>query len=101
MEYFKGLDVSVERHRYASSVRTIVSAGNLSRHSPGRPDSGAEELGLRPGADQPGSGAAVAWLDGGLAEAGLPAICIETRHAKAFLKAQGNKTDRNDARGMA
>lgn len=37
----------------------------------------------------------------GLAESGLPAICIETRHAKAFLKAQVNKTDRNDARGIA
>ena len=31
----------------------------------------------------------------------MPAICIETRHAKAFLKAQVNKTDRNDARGIA
>ena len=28
-------------------------------------------------------------------------ICIETRHTKAFLKAQVNKTDRNDARGIA
>lgn len=28
-------------------------------------------------------------------------ICIETRHAKAFLKAQVSKTDRNDARGIA
>jgi transposase len=36
-----------------------------------------------------------------LAEAGLPAICIETRHTKAFLKARVNKTDRNDARGIA
>jgi transposase len=26
------------------------------------------------------------WLYSGLVEAGLPAICIETRHAKAFLK---------------
>jgi hypothetical protein len=32
-------------------------------------------------------------LFSGLAGAGLPAICIETRHAKAFLKAQVNKTD--------
>ena len=36
-----------------------------------------------------------------MVEAGLPAICIETRHAKAFLKAQVNKSDRNDARGIA
>ena len=40
-------------------------------------------------------------LFSGLAEAGVPAICIETRHAKAFLKAQVNKSDRNDARGIA
>lgn len=41
------------------------------------------------------------WLFEGLARAGLPVICIETRHVKAFLKAQPNKTDRNDARGIA
>jgi transposase len=41
------------------------------------------------------------WLFSGLAEAGVPAICIETRPAKAFLKAQVNKSDRNDARGIA
>jgi transposase len=41
------------------------------------------------------------WLFSGLAEAGLPVICIETRHTKAFLKAQVNKSDRNDARGIA
>jgi transposase len=37
----------------------------------------------------------------GLADVGLPIVCIETRHTKAFLKAQVNKTDRNDARGIA
>jgi transposase len=37
----------------------------------------------------------------GATEAGLPAICIETRHTKAVLKAQVNKSDRNDARGIA
>jgi transposase len=36
-----------------------------------------------------------------LAEADLPAICVETRHMRALLKAQINKTDRNDARGIA
>lgn len=41
------------------------------------------------------------WLFEGLARTGLLVICIETRHAKAFLKAQVNKTDRNDARGIA
>jgi transposase len=32
---------------------------------------------------------------------GLPVVCIETRHTKAFLKTQVNKSDRNDARGIA
>jgi transposase len=41
------------------------------------------------------------WLFSGLAEAGLPVICVETRHMRAVLQAQINKTDRNDARGMA
>jgi len=41
------------------------------------------------------------WLFSALAEAGLPVICVETRHMRAALKAQINKTDRNDARGMA
>jgi hypothetical protein len=28
-------------------------------------------------------------------------VCVETRHMQAVLKAQINKTDRNDARGIA
>jgi transposase len=41
------------------------------------------------------------WLFGALADASLPVICVETRHMRAVLKAQINKTDRNDARGIA
>jgi Transposase len=41
------------------------------------------------------------WLFGALAEAELPVVCVETRHMQAVLKAQINKTDRNDARGIA
>jgi transposase len=41
------------------------------------------------------------WLFSALAEAGLPVICVETRHMRAVLTAQINKTDRNDARGIA
>jgi transposase len=41
------------------------------------------------------------WLYSALVDAGLPVICVETRHMRAVLKAQINKTDRNDARGMA
>src|SRR3954447_23167145 len=42
------------------------------------------------------------WLVNGLAAVELPVICVETRHMKAILKAQQvNKSDRNDARGIA
>src|SRR5438034_4090013 len=41
------------------------------------------------------------WLFSALGEANLPVVCVETRHMRAVLKAQINKTDRNDARGIA
>jgi transposase len=41
------------------------------------------------------------WLYGALGEANLPVFCVETRHMRAILQAQINKTDRNDARGIA
>ena len=41
------------------------------------------------------------WLFSAFAEAELPVVCVETRHMQALLKAQINKTDRNDARDIA
>jgi transposase len=41
------------------------------------------------------------WLYGGLSESGLPTVCVEVRHAHRFLSKRLNKTDRNDARGIA
>jgi transposase len=38
------------------------------------------------------------WLFSALAEAGLPVICVETRHMRAVLKAQINKTGQTQAR---
>ena len=41
------------------------------------------------------------WLYEGLAKAGLPVIFIDALHAHRILKGRLNKTDRNDARGIA
>jgi transposase len=47
------------------------------------------------------TGATSTWLWTELNKMGLPVICIDARHAKAVLKMQINKSDRNDAAGIA
>jgi transposase len=41
------------------------------------------------------------WIFHALAAEGVPAICIDARHAKAALDMAANKTDANDADGLA
>jgi len=47
------------------------------------------------------AGPTASWLCTELRAAGLPALCLECRNVKAGLGAMRNKTDRNDARGIA
>ena len=47
------------------------------------------------------AGPTSSWLYSELRGIGYPAICLECRHVKAGLSAMRNKTDRNDARGIA
>ena len=47
------------------------------------------------------TGPTATWLWTELRKQGLPVICIDARHAKAALKMQINKSDRNDAVGIA
>jgi transposase len=41
------------------------------------------------------------WLVHGLRDRGLDVTCLDARHARAALKMQINKTDQNDAEGLA
>ena len=102
MEYFAGLDVSVKE----TSVCIVDDTGRIVREVKvasepetllqvlRNPDYHFKRIGLE-------AGPLSQWLFSALAEASLPVICLETRHMRAVLQAQINKTDRNDARGMA
>ena len=102
MMHYAGLDVAVKE----TSVCIVDETGRVCRELkvPSHPDDLVHILTnpawqiVRVGLE---AGPLSQWLFSGLAEASLPVICIETRHTKAFLKAQVNKTDRNDARGIA
>jgi len=102
MDHFAGLDVSVKE----TSVCIVDDTGRIVREAKVASEPEAllavlknpayhiKRIGLE-------AGPLSQWLYSALAEAGLPVICVETRHMRAVLKAQINKTDRNDARGIA
>ena len=102
MDHFAGLDVSVKE----TSVCIVDDTGRIVREV----KVASEPEALLPVLMNPAyhfkrigleAGPLSQWLFSALAEAGLPVICVETRHMRAVLKAQINKTDRNDARGIA
>src|ERR1700740_544457 len=102
MDYFAGLDVSVKD----TSVCIVDSTGRIVREVKVASEPDALLQVLRTGAYRfkligLEAGPLSRWLFSAVAEAGLPVICVETRHVRAAFKAQINKTDRNDARGIA
>ncbi len=102
MKYFAGLDVSLQETAICvvDEDGTIVTEGKAASD----PDDlgrwlaatglAITRVGLEAGPLSP-------WLHAGLREAGLPAICIETRRMKGATAAMAVKTDRNDARAIA
>ena len=102
MDHFAGLDVSVKE----TSVCIVDDTGRIIREVKVASEPDAllavlrnpayhfKRIGLE-------AGPLSQWLYGALAEAVLPVVCVETRHMRAVLQAQINKTDRNDARGIA
>jgi transposase len=102
MKQYVGLDVSVKE----TSVCIVNQAGEVVREVKTATEPltvlslltdealSIERIGLE-------AGPLSQWLYSALAEAGLPVICVETRHMKAALSARINKSDRSDARGIA
>jgi transposase len=102
MEQYVGLDVSlkmtaicivdrtgkIEREGMVTSEPEAIAAF-VRRYAPH-----VARIGLE-------TGATSTWLWTELNRLGLPVICIDARHAKAALKMQINKSDRNDAIGIA
>lgn len=102
MQHYVGLDVSLRQ----TAVCVVDQAGKIKREGMVVSDPGAiadfiashaphvARIGLE-------TGATSTWLWTELKKKGLPVICIDARHAKAALKMQINKSDRNDAVGIA
>src|SRR5258707_14797112 len=103
MAHFVGLDVSVKE----TSVSVVDDAGMviLEQKVPTEPDdiiALLTSLGVSFGRIGIEAGPVSQWLVNALTAAELPVICVETRHMEALVTAQQiNKTDRNDARGIA
>ena len=102
MSLYAGLDISVK----TTAICIVDGNGRvlLETTVDSSPDAIAERLREL---DQPleriglEAGPLSQWIYTGLVDAWLAAICVETRHMHAALSARINKTDRNDARGIA
>ena len=102
MAHYVGLDVSLKQ----TSICVVSDTGSVVRE--GVVDSDPEAIAafvrsrapdtVRVGLE---SGPTATWLWTELRRLGVPVICIDARHAKAVLKMQINKSDRNDAIGIA
>ena len=102
MELYVGMDVSLKETAICvvDDNGEIVSEGTVISEPVAIAEfikvkaAGARRIGLE-------TGPTTTWLWHELRALGLPVICIDARHAKAALSLQINKSDRNDAYGVA
>ncbi|CAX22497.1 transposase of ISMdi14, IS110 family [Methylorubrum extorquens DM4] len=102
MEYFAGLDVSMEETHVCVVDRDGVVAHQAKVAS--TPADIAQELAKAPACRRVvfETGRMAPMLFHGLADHGVPVVCAESRQAYQALKSlTTHKTDRNDARGLA
>ncbi len=102
MEHYVGMDVSLKETSIcvADGSGEIVSEGTVISEPSAIAAFIEAKAGsaLRIGLE---TGPTTTWLWHELRALGLPVICIDARHAKAALSMQINKSDRNDAVGLA
>lgn len=101
-DHYAGLDVSLEK----TAICILNEDGIVIRELVAASDPAAIAQALyvvAPSFRRVGleAGPLAPWLYAGLADLGLPAICIEVRQMRAFAKASPVKTDKRDARLIA
>jgi transposase len=99
---YVGLDVS----QRLTHICAVDQEGNRvwQGKCPTEPAAIAETIRAKvPGATSIGmeSGALSPWLWHALNDMGLPVVCLHARHVAGYLDLRLNKTDKNDARGIA
>jgi len=102
MKQYVGLGVSQRE----TSVCVVSETGQVIFEGKAKSDPGALTALLRkhaPRAERIGfeTGAMASWLWHELRRVDLPVVCIDARHAHAALSVRMNKSDQNDARGLA
>ena len=102
MKHYVGLDVSQKE----TSVCVVDHDGRVLFEGKVASSPGALAALIRtqaPRAERIGleTGAMASWLWHELRRVDLPVVCVDARHAHAVLSARMNKSDKNDARGLA